>query len=73
MRPQFTYPPTVGFLQILALGSLKQNLPKAIRLWVILRSLYGNDSDEVKLNLGEHFTYEEWRNQSNASPLYQIL
>lgn len=71
MRPQFTYPPTVGFLQILALGSLKQNLPKTVRLWVILRSLYGNDSDEVKLNLGEHFTYEEWRNQffTQTNPL----
>jgi CRISPR-associated protein (TIGR03985 family) len=63
MRPQFAYAPTVGFLQVLALGSLKQNLPKAVRLWVILRSLYGSDSDEVRLNLGEHFTYEEWRNQ----------
>lgn len=63
MRPQFTYPPSVGVLQVLAPGSLKQNLPKAVRLWAILRSIYGSDSDEVKLNLGERFTYEEWRNQ----------
>ncbi|MCU0543413.1 MAG: TIGR03985 family CRISPR-associated protein [Oscillatoriaceae cyanobacterium Prado104] len=70
MRPQFTYPPTVGILQVLAPGSLKQNLPKAVRLWAILRSIYGSDSDEVKLNLGERFTYEEWRNQffTQATP-----
>jgi CRISPR-associated protein (TIGR03985 family) len=63
MRPQFTFLPTVGFLQLLAPVSLKQNLPKALRLWVILRSLYGADNDEVKLNLRELFSYEEWRSQ----------
>lgn len=63
MRPQFTYSPTVPFLQLLVPGSLKQNLPKTVRLWVILRSLYGEDGDEVRLNLREQFTFEEWRNQ----------
>lgn len=63
MRTEFTYFPTVGFLQRLAPSSLKQNLPKAVRLWVILRSIYGADYDEVKLDLPEQFTYKAWRNQ----------
>ncbi|MCX7594052.1 MAG: TIGR03985 family CRISPR-associated protein [Fischerella sp.] len=61
MRPQFDYPPTVELLQILAQGNnLKQHLPKAVRLWVILRSLYGKDDDEVKVRLRERFSYEDW-------------
>lgn len=64
MRPQFEHLPTVAFLHLLAQGNnLKQQLPKAVRLWVILRSLYGIDTDEVKLDLGENFTYNEWRDQ----------
>jgi len=64
MRPQFDYLPSVELLRLLAQGNnLKQHLPKAVRLWVILRSLYGTDTDEVKLTLGENFTYQEWRNQ----------
>ncbi|AFZ11538.1 hypothetical protein Cri9333_0592 [Crinalium epipsammum PCC 9333] len=71
MRTQFAYSPSVSFLQMLAPGSSKQNLPKAVRLWVILRSLYGSDNDEVKLNLREQFTYDEWRNQffTSSDPL----
>jgi hypothetical protein len=59
----FDHPPSVELLQVLARGSLRQNLPKAVRLWVILRSLYGDEADEVRLKLGEQFTYEEWRDQ----------
>ncbi len=56
----FDFSPDVEFLQILAQGSLKQNLPKAVRLWVILRSLYGSEADPVKVELGNKFTYNDW-------------
>ncbi|SRR5579883_39739 len=59
----FDYPPSVELLKWLTPGSLKQNLAKALRLWVILRSLYGDEPDEVRLQLGEQFTYEQWREQ----------
>ena len=61
-REVFHYPPTVEVLKLLTPGSLKQNLAKAIRLWVILRSIYGDDTDEVKLELAEEFTFLQWRN-----------
>ncbi|MEO1375027.1 MAG: TIGR03985 family CRISPR-associated protein, partial [Cyanobacteria bacterium J06635_10] len=61
-REVFNYPPSVEVLKILTPGSLKQNLAKAVRLWVILRSIYGDDGDEVKLELGEEFTFLQWRN-----------
>ena len=57
----FNYPPSVEVLKLLTPGSLKQNLAKAVRLWVILRSIYGNDIDEVKLDLGDNFTFLQWR------------
>lgn len=60
-REVFNYPPNVEVLKILTAGSLKQNLAKAVRLWVVLRSIYGDESDEVKLELGEEFTFLEWR------------
>ena len=60
-REVFNYPPSVEVLKILTAGSLKQNLAKAVRLWVILRSIYGDDGDEVKLELGEEFTFLQWR------------
>lgn len=56
----FDFSPTVELLQLLARGSLRQNLPKAVRLWVILRSHYGNETDPLKLQLGETFTYSNW-------------
>ncbi|BAZ08054.1 TIGR03985 family CRISPR-associated protein [Calothrix sp. NIES-3974] len=58
----FDYLPTVEVLKLLTPGSLKQNLAKAVRLWVILRSLYGGKNDDVKLPLAEEFTFLEWRN-----------
>lgn len=61
--PVFDYLPSVELLQVLARGSLKQNLPKALRLWVILRSLYGDEADEARLGLGEEFSYEDWRDE----------
>jgi CRISPR-associated protein (TIGR03985 family) len=51
--------PQVELLQWLARGSLKQNLLRAIRLWVWLRSLYGES--QHRLLLDEPFTYAQWR------------
>ena len=56
----FDFRPSVEMLQVLAGGSLRQNLPKAVRLWVILRSHYGGETDPLKLQLGETFTYSNW-------------
>lgn len=56
----FKFSPDVEFLQILARGSLKQNLPKAVRLWVILRSIYGPETDPIKVKLTDKFTYNDW-------------
>ena len=51
--------PQVELLQWLARGSLKQNFLRAIRLWVWLRSLYGDNED--RLVLDNPFTYSQWR------------
>ena len=59
-RDDFYFSPDVKNLQILARGSLKQNLPKAVRLWVILRSIYGDAGDPIKVQLGDKFTYNDW-------------
>src|SRR5919202_1164421 len=55
----FRDPPCVELLQWLARGSLKQNLARAVRLWVWLRLLYGDES--VRLDLTDSFTYAQWR------------
>jgi CRISPR-associated protein (TIGR03985 family) len=55
----FSDVPHVELLQWLARGSLKQNLLRAIRLWVWLRSLYGETSD--RLLLDDSFTFAGWR------------
>lgn len=61
MLQTFNCLPSVQFLETLVKnsGSLKDHLPKAVRLWVILRSIYGSD----RLALGESFTYNQWRDQ----------
>lgn len=46
--------PSVELLQWLARGSLKQNLARAVRLWVWLRLLYGDESE--RLDLPDSFT-----------------
>ncbi len=51
--------PSVELLQWLARGSLKQNLARAVRLWVWLRSLYGDEAERIEL--GDCFTYSQWR------------
>lgn len=49
--------PDVPLLQWLARGSLKKNLVRAVRLWVWLRLLYGDE----RLSLSPSFTYAMWR------------
>jgi CRISPR-associated protein (TIGR03985 family) len=56
----FNTPPHVELLQWLARGSLKQNLLRAIRLWVWLCGLYGEDC--YRFWLEDPFTYADWRN-----------
>ncbi|MEH2022877.1 TIGR03985 family CRISPR-associated protein [Nostoc sp.] len=51
--------PDVELLQYLGRGYLKQNLLRAIRLWVWLRSLYGDNQDGVVLD--DSFSYADWR------------
>ncbi|MEA5573536.1 TIGR03985 family CRISPR-associated protein [Calothrix sp. UHCC 0171] len=58
-EPYFLDIPHVDLLQWFARGSLKQNLPRAIRLWVWLRSLYGESRERLLLEDG--FTYAQWR------------
>ncbi len=58
-RQIFQDAPTVELLQWLARGSLKQNLPRAARLWVWLRSLYGGEKERIELP--ETFSYAQWR------------
>jgi CRISPR-associated protein (TIGR03985 family) len=55
----FCDPPSVELLQWLARGSLKQNLSRAVRLWVWLRLLYGDETEQLDLN--DSFNYAQWR------------
>ena len=43
-----------------ALNSLNE-LAKAIRMWVILNTIYGEATNSLKLILNNSFTYAEWR------------
>ncbi|MDH6056410.1 TIGR03985 family CRISPR-associated protein [Umezakia ovalisporum] len=66
-EPIFVDTPQVELLQWLARGSLKQNLLRAIRLWVWLRSLYGLEEGSLygstpeRLLLNNSFTFAHWR------------
>lgn len=55
----FRHSPNIEVLQWLAQGSLKQNLLRAIRLWVWLRSLYGDENSRIELP--QVWTYTDWR------------
>lgn len=59
----FDYPPTVSLLEYLVPAVLgqKENLRKAVRLWVILRSLYGDLSVEFPVEGNEWFSNAQWR------------
>lgn len=55
----FSDRPSIELLQWLARGSLRQNLRRAVRLWVFLQTLYGDEPERASLN--EPFTYAMWR------------
>jgi CRISPR-associated protein (TIGR03985 family) len=55
--PTFLSPPTVDLLKRLVPGSLKQSLAKAIRLWAILQSLYGDEASNI---VPDKFAYKDW-------------
>ncbi|NER36450.1 MAG: TIGR03985 family CRISPR-associated protein [Oscillatoria sp. SIO1A7] len=61
--------PTIELLQWLARGSLKQNLERAVRLWVWLRCLYGDLGEN--LSLSDPFTYPQWRDAFFTGDLHQ--
>lgn len=59
----FDYPPTVNLLEYLVPAVLgqKENLRKSVRLWVILRSLYGDLSAEFSIKDDGWFSNAQWR------------
>ncbi|MEH1992115.1 TIGR03985 family CRISPR-associated protein [Nostoc sp.] len=60
--------PDIELLQCLGHGYLKQNLVRAIRLWVWLRLLYGSEGaslygdNQERMVLDDSFSYADWRN-----------
>ena len=56
----FSEAPDVLLLRSLTRGALKQNLLRALRLWVWLRILYA-DPDETRDCLPDSFTFAVWR------------
>ena len=63
----FDSPPSVELLTTLSRGSLRQDLSRAVRLWVILHSIYG----EIELEVDRQFTYNEWRDRFFTQSLVQ--
>ncbi len=63
LEASFDYPPTLELLDDLVPGVLGQkgNLLKAVRLWVILRSLYGDLELELSGEGGGWFSSAQWR------------
>ncbi len=61
----FDYAPTVNLLQeLLGNGSyLHNSFQKALRLWVILRSLYGDIASEQTVSLDKSFSVKAWSKQ----------
>jgi CRISPR-associated protein (TIGR03985 family) len=55
---QFVYPPTADTLQILARGRLADRLLRSVRLWFILRQLYGPKG--LAKQLPEVFRYRDF-------------
>lgn len=50
--------PSIELLQWLARGSLKQNLLRSLRLWVLIRFIYHVDRADA---LEDRFTFAQWR------------
>ena len=65
------YPETLQSLYPRALTSVTE-LSKAIRMWVILRTIYGNENDSLKLISNKDWTYAEWRDRFfNGAKIHQ--
>ena len=60
---EFTYPCSAAVLNCLTQGSLRQDLAKALRLWVILHSIYGDPAEKNALDLPDEFSYADWRDR----------
>lgn len=60
---EFTYPCSVAVLSRLTQGSLRQDLAKALRLWVILHSIYGDPAEKTTLSLPSIFSFADWRDR----------
>lgn len=80
LEASFDYPPTLELLDDLVPGVLGQkgNLLKAVRLWVILRSLYGDRELELPGEGGGWFSSAQWRDaflhpDHRTQPLQQWL
>ena len=58
--PYFSENPDIPLLRSLARGSLKQNLLRALRLWVWLRLIYAEPDDSIGCP-PDPFTFAEWR------------
>lgn len=58
----FNYEPSVAVLQALVKKPLseKDMLAKALRIWIILRSIYGEESNALNLLLSSSFSYVNW-------------
>ena len=60
----FDFAPNVKLLQeLLEHISLKYNFQKAVRLWVILRSIYGDVASAHTVNLDKSFSVKAWSKQ----------
>jgi len=62
MSETFNCLPSVEGLKFLTASSLKQNLGKSLRLYVIVYSIY-EESEILKLELEDKFTFGEWKNK----------
>jgi hypothetical protein len=58
----FNYEPSVEVLQALVKKPLyeKDMLAKALRIWVISRTLYGEGANSLNLSLDSSFSYSDW-------------
>lgn len=63
MSAIFNYPPSIDVLKSLTAGSLKQNLPKSLRLYIILYFFYGEESYKNDLSVEDGFTFIEWKDK----------
>ncbi len=64
MESAFPYPPTPDVLQWLSGGQLANRFLRSLRLWVLLKKLYGENNWQPELP--EHFSYPQLRDRLYA-------